>query len=453
MPEPLCEKLNSLSASGVLPMHMPGHKRNAEKFPWLKSLDLTKDITEISGFDNLNDPETVFAELNERLARLRGADKSFALVNGSTGGILAAFKLCLPNGGKALISRGSHKSVYAAAETVGADLCYVVPDVIPELGAFGAVTPDKVEAELIKEQDVGLVAITSPTYEGVISDIAAIARVCHKHGVPLFVDAAHGAHFGFGGFPEGAIRLGADIAVESLHKTLPSPTQTAVLSVKSALIDADRARLCVSAFQSTSPSYILSAGIDACARYMEERGETEARLWYERVSALRERLNRLENLRLYSAENLDPSKLVLTCDNGYAAMELFRAGGVELEMASDSYVIAMTGLGDTDKTLSAFYRAAEKVDKLVQKSRDGIITDVKLPEKRFSPRQALTLPNEPVPLRYCDGRIAAEYVWTYPPGSPIIVPGELVCAETLSASDYLRSSYGGVPASIRCVKE
>ena len=158
-------------------------------------------------------------------------------------------------------------------------------------------------------------------------------------------------------------------------------------------------------------------------------------------------------MRLYSADNIDPSKLVLTCDNGYAAMELFRAEGAELEMASDSYVIAMTGLGDTDKTLSAFYRAAEKVDKLVQKSRDGIITDVKLPEKRFSPRQALTLPNEPVPLRYCDGRIAAEYVWTYPPGSPIIVPGELVCAETLSASDYLRSSYGGVPASIRCVKE
>ena len=453
MSKPLFEKLNSFSSSGVLSMHMPGHKRNAEKFPWLKSLDLTRDITEISGFDNLNDPETVFAELNARLARLRGAEKSFALVNGSTGGILAAFKLCLPNGGKALISRGSHKAVYAAAEIVGADLCYVVPDVIPELGAFGAVTPGMVEAELKKDKEVGLVAITSPTYEGVISDVAGLAEVCHKYGVPLLVDAAHGAHFGFGGFPEGAIRLGADIAVESLHKTLPSPTQTAVLSVRSSLIDSDRAQLCVSAFQSSSPSYILSAGIDACARYMEERGETEARLWYERVSALREKLKRLENLRLYSADNIDPSKLVLTCDNGYAAMELFRAEGVELEMVSDNYVIAMTGLGDTDETLSAFFKAAEKVDKVVKKRRDKTVTGFTQPEKRLSPRQALSNPSEPVPLRYCDGRIAAEYVWKYPPGSPVIIPGELVCAETLSASDSIRSSYGGVPASIRCVKE
>lgn len=452
MDEPLFKKLIELNKRNILPMHMPGHKRNVHKFPWIKEIDLSLDITEIQGFDDLNSPGELFGSINSRLAALRRAKKSVALVNGSTGGILAAFKLCLPAEGKALIARNSHKCVYAAAESSGAELSFVIPEYIRELNAFGEVKAEKIDAALSRDKSIGLVCITSPTYEGVVSDISAISKVCRKHGVPLLTDAAHGAHFGFGEFPKGAIELGADIAVESLHKTLPSPTQTAVLSFGEGMPGAEKAQRCVSLFQSSSPSYILTAGIDACVSFLEADGAAEAEKWRKMVLKLREELKKLKNFRLFEAENCDVSKIVLECGNGYDAAELFRKEGVELEMASSDYVLAMTGMGDTDETLRLFLRAAEKVDGLIS----GPAYKEKafaLPDRPLSFCDAIRAEAEIVPLDRAAGRISAEYLWKYPPGCPIVIPGEIIDEGVIKSSDKFRSSYGRLSDGVYCVKQ
>lgn len=451
MEMPLYEKLSELNKRHLLPMHMPGHKRNTEKFPWLKEIDLSLDITEIEGFDDLNAPSDYFNRLNMRLALLRKAEKSIALVNGSTGGILAAFKLCLPTGGKALIARNSHKCVYTAAEACGAELSFIIPDYIAELNAFGEVKAEDIETALRHDNNIGLVCITSPTYEGVISDIHAISEVCRRYGVPLLVDAAHGAHLGFGGFPKGAVELGADISVESLHKTLPSPTQTAVLNLGVHAPYTEKAQRCVSLYQSSSPSYILSAGIEACAGFLEQYGDTEAELWRRRVLRLRGELKKLNNLRLFETENCDVSKTVLSCKNGYRAMVLFRQAGVELEMASDKYITAMTGMGDTDESLNSFLAAARIVDGSVEKAENKDASFV-MPERALSFRDALSAENELVPLNESVGRISAEYLWRYPPGCPIVIPGEIISEDVIISSDKLRSSCGRLSYGVYCVK-
>ncbi|HPP85843.1 MAG TPA: aminotransferase class V-fold PLP-dependent enzyme, partial [Bacillota bacterium] len=207
--------------SGIYPFHMPGHKRNAFllDFPF----DCGLDITEIDGFDNLHDANGILAQGMKRAALLYGSERTFYLINGSTCGILAAVTACVRKGDKVLMARNCHKSVYNAVMLN--ELCpvYLVPPVGAE-GISGSIPPAEVEKALAENPDVRLVIVTSPTYEGVVSDIKAIAEIAHQRSVPLLVDEAHGAHFGFyEGFPESSVRLGADMVVHSLHKTLPAP--------------------------------------------------------------------------------------------------------------------------------------------------------------------------------------------------------------------------------------
>lgn len=468
MDEYLTEKLKKYASSGVLPMHMPGHKRNAERFPWLDGLGAHMDITEIDGFDNLNDPRGIFRDMNSLASALWGAKYSFCLVNGSTAGILAAVKLALGFGGDMLMGRNSHMSLYNAAEIMGARVRHIVPPVAESLGIFASVTAESVERELENDAKIRLVAVTSPTYEGVISDIAAIAEVCHRHGALLLVDEAHGAHLGFGAFPRGAVQCGADIVVQSLHKTLPSPTQTAVLHICTDRVSYEDARRAVAMFQSSSPSYLLSSGIDGCLRYMQSCGDGECEVWLKNIENACAALSKMSILRLAEKEDgmygLDPSKLVISTRHASISgaelmARLRREYNIELEMAAGDYVVAMTGMGDTADTLARFTDALLDIDaRLEYKECAEKSTDFALPPAELTASDALRAEKTPRALEEAEGEVSAEYVWVYPPGIPLVVPGERVTRGVIEAIEAdersglsVRSTANLLPHHIMCV--
>ncbi len=465
----LLDRLKEYSASGALPMHMPGHKRNTGAFPWLSSLGGELDITEIDGFDDLNDPHGIFAELEARAARVFGAEESIVLVNGSTSGVLAAITSVLEGGGALLMARGSHRSVYHAAELSGAEVYYLVPELDGELGIWRSVSPESVDAALSEHPDVRLVAVTSPTYEGVISDVRGIAEVCHAHGVPLFVDGAHGAHLGFGGFPESAASCGADMVAVSLHKTLPSLTQTAVLLLNGDRIDRGDVRRCAAIFGSSSPSYILSASVDGCVRYMEREGDGAAGRWLEALDGFYRAAAGMRNIKLLSGGGFfarDASKIVISAADRTGeelARYLRREHKIEFEMGAGRYAVAMTGIGDTESSLRRLSEALRCTDlAFASSSADIAVPDrsptcagFRLPERRMSIKGAVTAEGRLFDISDAVGKISGEYVFAYPPGVPLLVPGEVIDADIAVAISQpgLRSTRGALPGKIFCVAE
>ena len=259
MAEHLLEKLEEYSQSDYYPLHMPGHKRNISHF----GDPFRLDITEIDGFDNLHHAEGVLLEAQQRAAALYGAEESFYLINGSTCGILAAISACTKRGGRILMGRNCHKAAYHGVFLNGLKAAYLYPETDFVRGINGAVTPETVRKAL-REQHPEAVFLTSPTYDGVVSDIRSIAEIVHKAGAILIVDEAHGAHFAMSPyFPESALSCGADLVINSLHKTMPSLTQTALLHVQGKRVDRERLKMYLGIYQSSSPSYVLMAGMDA----------------------------------------------------------------------------------------------------------------------------------------------------------------------------------------------
>ena len=279
MPD-LYQELIRLAESDMYPFHMPGHKRNCLSTPLEGAFRC--DITEIDGFDNLHDEAGIILQAEERANSLYGADKTYFLVNGSTSGVLAAVSTAVHKGGTVLAARASHKSFYHAAYLRDLDIRYLPDNTEKELNIPGRYSAKDVENCLT--DDVEAVFITSPTYEGKCSDIRGIAEACHKRGIALIVDEAHGAHFGFGkeysdakgGFealPKSAVSEGADLVIHSTHKTLPSMTQTALIHVQGNIVDKGLLKRFLRIYQSSSPSYVLMSSIDLCMKEMEEKGD------------------------------------------------------------------------------------------------------------------------------------------------------------------------------------
>lgn len=269
---PLYRSLKKYGDSDYYAFHMPGHKRQLGLFENPYQID----ITEIDGFDDLHHPETdgILVRAEERAAKVYGAEETHFLVNGSTAGILSAVSGCTSRGGKLLMARNCHRSVYHGVELRALHPVYLYPQQIENLGINGAILPEDVEKALEKERDIQAVIITSPTYDGVCSDVRNIAEICHRFEKPLLVDQAHGAHFPFSEyFPEDALWAGADVVIHSVHKTLPSMTQTALLHLQGSLANREQVRHYLSVYQSSSPSYVLMASIDACMELLEQDGK------------------------------------------------------------------------------------------------------------------------------------------------------------------------------------
>ena len=450
------------------PFHMPGHKRNltlmGNGFPY------DRDITEIAGSDNLHDMSGVILAECQRAARLWGAAGAHILVNGSTCGILAAIRAYAGHDLGVVVARNSHKSVYNGIELCRLRPTYIYPKT--EKGICASITPQEVDRALADTPDARLVVITSPTYEGVISDIAGIAQVVHARGAKLLVDAAHGAHLGIGEFPAHPIALGADIVICSLHKTLPAPTQTALALVGKGCPDPGAFASQLAVFETSSPSYILMEQAARCIRLIEEQGSALAADWLRRLADFEKRVSHLAHLRLLFRGALpagvfayDPSKLVIstrgTSMSGHALAEALRNEyQIEIEMAASDYVIAMTSLADTDTGFAMLADALCEIDVQIEADKSAYTPTLPRLHAVYAPWQVADLPCMDVPTALADGYVSAEYVWAYPPGIPLVVPGELVTDELLAALDSmqeagteLHSTRGCMPKSLYVVEE
>jgi len=464
--ERLLDQLARYCASDALPMHMPGHKRNPDVLPMPAPTAI--DITEIDGFDNLHGAEDILLRCQQRAARVFGAEETHFLINGTTSGILAAITACVPRGGTLLMGRNAHKAALNAVTIGGIVPKYIYPEFLPASGISGAIRPDDVRSALDADPGIRCVFITSPTYEGVISDIAAIADICHDHDAILIVDEAHGAHLGFGGFPKSAIQLGADIAIQSVHKTLNSLTQTALIHVSGPRANRDRLRKMLTVYQTSSPSYILMASIDECVCRMMAEGNALAEAWLRRMADFRESMTKLHRLSLLPTESCltDPSKIVIstlgTDINGPQLQQILREKyRIELEMAAGHYAIAMTGIGDTDANLHRLADALLDIDATLTSTPVVPPADpMHLSEMRLTPAEADWLPAEDVPVAQAAGRICAETVFAYPPGIPLIVPGEVIDGEHLlrllkqqQNGVSLHSTTDNLPEMIRVIEK
>ena len=478
MPE-IYRELEKLAESDMYPFHMPGHKRNVESTPMKGAFRC--DITEIDGYDNLHDEKGIILEAEERANKLYGADKTFFLVNGSTSGVLSAISAVVPDGGCILAARGSHKSFYNVAYLRHLKVYYLPYKLNKKYGIPEVYTSDDVAKELDladeKKTKISAVFITSPTYEGKCSDIKNIAFECHKRGIPLIVDAAHGAHFGlkyidskielkenekcdkedkegkdvftkkqlypYNSIPEGAVTQGADIVIHSVHKTLPSMTQTALLHITGDLVDAGRIKRFLRIYQTSSPSYVLMASIDLCIKEMFENAE----IFVEKMLEYRNRIHfgtiNCKNLVIPAISDIqDASKVVIYVKNatmtGQKLYDILREEyNLQLEMAGEKYALAIITGWDTDEGINRLITAICEIDNKIshdaneeskiQNANEVLDSEceiINLPERGMSVSEAWDAEKEELQIDCAEGHISGEFINLYPPGIPIIVPGE-----------------------------
>lgn len=435
---------------------MPGHKRNKE-IAQRTGVDLPYeiDITEITGFDDLHHADGIIKEAEEEAARLYHSEETHFLVNGSTVGILSAILGVTRRGDTILVARNCHKSVYHAIEMNGLHPVYLYPGYESREQMNTEVSVEDVKAALETDQKIRAVVLVSPTYDGVVSDIETIAAAVHAKGIPLIIDEAHGAHFGFHSyFPENAVKSGADLVINSLHKTLPSLTQTAIIHINGEIVDREKVRRYLHMLQSSSPSYVLMASIDACIQLVKHDGEELFDQYVTWLSEARAELKNLRQLRLIETEHYDRSKILISvADAELTSHELSRRlredYHLEMEMTAGKYVLAMTSVGDTREGFERLVNALLAIDEDL--SRDVSRSDLRreqivnvtvrrqnsttqtnpLPHAQiiYNSETARELPGTFLSWQQAVGHIALEYAYLYPPGCPLTVPGERVSQE------------------------
>ncbi len=451
----LYDRLKKYSKSGIYPFHMPGHKRNSAISDGTLPFDI--DITEIYDFDNLHEPNGCIKAVEDKAASIYGVKRAFMLVNGATGGILSAICALTDFGDTVIVARNCHKSVYNAIELCGLNAIYALPNIDREFGVFSSVSPENIETLLKSNRNAKLVILTSPTYEGVVSDIQTISEICHKYGAKLFVDEAHGAHFPFSDkFPNEAVSCGADAAVVSLHKTLPSLTQTALLLTDNASFSVSLQRS-LSVFETSSPSYVLMSSIENCLDFMcGNPGLTED--YTERLYSFSEKCKKLNTLKVMCCGNdsvkkhnffdFDISKIVISTSRakltGSHLADILRSKyKIELEMAYTNYALAITSVCDAMGAFDSLFEALAEIDAVCVKSQEKNIGDnytVTLPIKAFKSSEMKGRNGKFVLLDDAAEAVSLEYIWAYPPGIPLVVPGEFISLEMINQIKYIEKS-------------
>ena len=453
MKSTLYRQLEQYCSFGPYPFHMPGHKRSL-----MPSEDLPYgwDLTEVEGTDDLHEAEGILKQAMDRTARLFGAERTWYLVGGSTCGLLSGIRALAPAGSEIIVARNCHKSVYHAIELGGLRVHWIMPPMLKE-GICGSISPQAVSEAVEKYPKSACVVLTSPTYEGVISDISSISAVCHEKKIPLLVDEAHGAHLGlFEGWPDSAVHRGADVVIQSVHKTLPSLTQTALLHIPGgSLANQEEVERQLGVFETSSPSYPLMVSIDACTELLLREGEELFHAWRERLLKFREGAQQLQHLKLLGCGDsdlfaLDPGKLTI-CTGG---TDLSGAGlarilreryGLETEMSQGSICLAMTGLGDSDRAMKHLLKALLEVDSQLEEAETEALLTLPAPGSFFCLSwEAVSMEKEEIPLTEAVGRVSGETVWAYPPGIPLTVPGEMISRELIEILQKLTDSGTGL---------
>ncbi|MBE6590408.1 MAG: aminotransferase class I/II-fold pyridoxal phosphate-dependent enzyme [Ruminococcaceae bacterium] len=438
-------------------LHMPGHKGKGCDKLWNDIFSL--DITEISDFDDLFDPQECLFESQALAAKLWGAKESFYLVGSSTAGILSAV---LSQKKPLIIARNCHKSVYHAAELSSLPTSYIMPSYCQKRGIFLSVTAESVENALKSYPDGALVVITSPSYDGVISDVESIARICHSHNSILLVDEAHGAHLGlYGVFEKSAVKCGADIVIQSLHKTLPSLTQTGIAHICSDRVNRSDFFRHLQMLQSSSPSYILMASIDLCVNTLLKEGEKLLQGFSSTVDEFRLKLSQMNGFDLIGKGegiwSYDKTKCLLRFPaQGRLVQKELEKMGIYPEMSLGNNLLLMTGTGTDERDASRTISALSRI-KVPQGDPINSFSP-ELPRIALPCNEALKKPCKAIRFSDCAGKVSTEYLWAYPPGIPLVCPGEQISLELseiiqglFEGSQKLVSTNGGAKEGFLCV--
>lgn len=451
--------------SGVIPFHTPGHMQGKGMDSALRDFVgenvLAIDLTQIRGLDDLLQPTEAIAEAQALAAKAYDADSSFFLINGSTSGNQIMMMAALNPGEKLAIPRNSHKSAMGGLIMSGVEPVWMQPEVDEALHMDHTVTPRTVERTLKEHRDVKAVYLVSPTYYGVCADLVSIAEVAHEHKIPLLVDEAWGPHFHFHpALPIDALEAGADLVINSTHKMLAGMSQTAMLHVKGKRVKLDRLKSVVKLFLSTSPNLVLIASLDVARKQMATEGSALLSRTIDLSQETRRRLNEIPNVYCFGDAlrgrpgifDLDPTKITITVKDlgytGYEAEEVLRRRyNVQCELADLFNCLALFTIGTTAEMadrlvygVAQLAREDRPIDVfapsgvLERRLKAGTYSLPKIPPIRMNPRAAFLAPTEAVRFKKSAGRICAEVITPYPPGIPVISPGEEITPEII---DYL----------------
>jgi len=452
---PIYEALEEYKDARVVPFDVPGHKRgkgNPELTGFLGEQCLTVDVNSMKPLDNLCHPVSVIKDAEELAAAAFGAKDAFFMVNGTTSAVQSMIMSACKKGDKIIMPRNVHRSAINALIISGAVPVYVNPGINKRLGIPLGMSLSDVEQAILKNPDAKAVLVNNPTYYGICSNLRAITELAHRYDMAVLVDEAHGTHFYFGeGLPVSAMAAGADMAAVSMHKTGGSLTQSSLL-LSSGRIREGYIRQIINLTQTTSGSYLLLSSLDISRRNLALRGKEI----FEKVTGLAEyargEINKIGGYYAFSRElidgdsvfDFDVTKLsVHTLDIGRAGIEVYDIlrddYGIQIEFGDIGNILAIVSVGDNELAIERLVSSLYEIKRLYSKDHTGMLDHEYInPEVILAPQQAFYAEKRAVPVQESVGHVCSEFVMCYPPGIPILAPGELITREILDYIGYAK---------------
>lgn len=460
---PLVEAMLKYKEENIYPFHTPGHKggRGMESLLSNELGESVKvDVSLMSELDDIHEPETYIKEAQALAAETYGSDACFWAVNGTSQAIHAMLMTALKPGEKVLLPRNAHRSVAGGLILGGIEATFMQPDYCEAFGINFQVQPQAVEAALEKDASIKAVLLTSPNYYGVAADVEAIAKICHERNVVLLVDEAHGPHLGFSDLlPKSALQCGADACAQSTHKIVGAMTQCSMLHVQGQRLDVTRAADVMSVLTTTSPNYLLMASLDAARAQLQVRGKEMAEDAVMAANKLRAVCSKYAGLKLLSEADcgglkLDTTKVTVNfAEWGYTGIEagdLFRKAGIAVELVDAQNVLFLVTYADVT---SDYETALAKIDTVLKNIEANKRDRALAPEAQDVPSTTMAMPlrevfygeKEALPLEESVGNICGEQVSFYPPGIPVLLPGEVITKEIIAYCKMMKDL--GLPVS------
>ncbi len=463
MKMPLIEAMLKYKKENIYPFHTPGHKGGRGMESSLRSElgeSVLMDVSLMSELDDIHEPETYIKEAQALAAQVYGSDACFWAVNGTSQAIHAMLMTALKPGEKVLLPRNAHRSVAGGLILGGIEATFLQPDYCGKFGINLQVKPEAVKTALENDEAIKAVLLTSPNYYGVAADVEAIAKICHERNVVLLVDEAHGSHLGFSDLlPKSALQCGADACAQSTHKILGAMTQCSMLHVQGQRLSVERAADVMSLLTTTSPNYLLMASLDAARAQVEVRGKEMAEDAVAAAKKLCEIVGRHAGLKVLTEADCGGLKLDVTkvtvnfAEWGYTGIEageLFRKEGIAVELVDAQNVLFLVTYADVT---CDYENALAKIDKVLSEMKAHKRDRALAPEAQAVPETKMVLPlrevfygdKEAVALAESVGKICGEQVSFYPPGIPVLLPGEVITAEIINYCKMMKSL--GLPVS------
>jgi lysine decarboxylase len=446
---PILDALKNYLNNPTIPLHIPGHAKGEGVLPDFRDVFGQKileiDTTdEFNGLGKLHPAEGPVAKAQELAAEAFGSEKAFFLINGSTVGNLALALSVAKENKKIIIGRNCHRSIISGLTLTGAEPVWAIPEKLDKWGVWGSITAETIETLLDQNPDATAVWINNPTYEGIVSDVESIAKVCKKRNVIFIVDEAHGCLWKFSDkFPKPALECGADAVVHSLHKTGGSFSQSSILHIaKNSKINHEEIEANLSMLHSTSPSYMMLASLDAARAYLtSDYGQERIQKAIKNAEETRKILSSIKGVQCLTEKDgvqVDLTKIYLKIDGlcGKRLESILEFEyGITVEAATDEGVLALSNIGNTAEELYSF---CDAIKQIATRNYSDItyLEHVKymplnVPEIVCSPRKAFVSEKERIATEDSIGRVSAEVVAICPPGLPVLVPGEKITEEHL----------------------